>query len=69
MRERLCVFSEPRDQVAEPDEGRDEEDQRKASADNPNGYLDRKRIRDADGVAKNVDQLFHMVSPSGVESV
>ena len=43
------------------------EDQRKAAANNSDRNLNRKRICDADGVAKNVDQPFHVVSPGEVE--
>ena len=49
--------------LAETDEKRGQEQQRNATADDPDGNLDRKRIRDADGVAKEVDQFFH-VSPA-----
>jgi hypothetical protein len=48
--------------LAEPDEKRGQEQQRYAAADDSDGNLDGKRIRDADGVAKEVDQFFH-VSP------
>ena len=51
-------FSLPGREVAEHDENRDQEDQRKTAADDPDGNIDRQRICDADGVAKNVDQFF-----------
>ena len=53
-------FALPRPEFAEFRESRDQEDQRKAAADDPDSNLDRKRICDADGVAKKVDQLFHV---------
>ena len=38
------------------------EKHRNAAADDPNGNLDRKRIGDTDGVTKNIDQVFHVIS-------
>ena len=48
-------FPLPRREVAELYENRDQEDQRKTTSDDPDCNLDRKRICDADGVAKKVD--------------
>lgn len=65
VRDRRRDFSLPGREAAEHYENRDQEDQRKAAADDPDSNLDRKRIRDADGVAKNVDQFFHVVPLRG----
>ena len=65
VRDRRRDFSLPGHEVAHHFEDRDQEDQRKSTADDPNGNLDRKRVCDADGVAKNVDQFFHIRSPQG----
>src|SRR5262245_55273223 len=62
-------FTQPGHEFAELRESRDYEDQRKSAANDPDRNLNRKRICDADGVAKNVDQPFHVVSPGGVEGV
>ena len=66
-RDGRCTFSQPSCELAEHHQGRDQEDQRKATANDSDRNLDRKRICDADGVAKNVDQPFHVVSPGEVE--
>src|SRR5262245_5700063 len=60
-------FTLPSHEFAELNESRDYEDQRKPAANDPDRNLNRKRICDADGVAKNVDQPFHVVSPGEVE--
>ena len=60
-------FTLPSHEFAELNESRDYEDERKPAANDPDRNLNRKRICDADGVAKNVDQPFHLVSPGGVE--
>jgi hypothetical protein len=43
-----------------PTESRDYEDQRESAADDPDSNLDRKRVCDANGMAKNIDQSFHL---------
>ena len=67
VRDGRWVFSQRRCELAEHHQDRDQEDQRKAAANDSDRNLDRKRICDADGVAKNVDQPFHVVSPGEVE--
>jgi hypothetical protein len=52
VRDGRCAFSQPNCELAEHDEDRDQEDQRKATANDPDCNLDRKWICDADGVAK-----------------
>jgi hypothetical protein len=49
------IVSLPGNEFAEHHENREQEDKWKTSADDPNSNLDRKRICDANGVAKNVD--------------
>jgi len=55
------VFALPSHYFAEQDEKRGQKQQRNAAADHPDGNFDRKRICDADGVAKEVDQFVHVV--------
>jgi hypothetical protein len=49
--------------LAEQDEKRVQKKQRNAAADYADGNLDGKWIRDADDVAKEIDQFFHVVTP------
>lgn len=54
-------FALPDRQLAEQNEKRGQKQQRKPATDHSDGNLDGKRIRDADGVAKEVDQFFHVL--------
>jgi len=58
------VFSLPGRELTEHYEKREQKEQRKTAADDPDSDLDRKWICNADGVTKNIDQLFHVSSPA-----
>jgi hypothetical protein len=55
------AFSLPGHEFAEHHENCGQGDQWKAAADDPDGNLDRKRIGDADGVAKKCQSVFPSV--------
>ena len=51
--------------VPEPYEQHAHDEQWETAANDSDGDLDRKRICDANGVTKNVDQFFHVITPRG----
>ena len=51
--------------LPEPYEQHAHDEQWETAANDSDGDLDRKRICDANGVTKNVDQFFHVITPRG----
>src|SRR5215813_9642284 len=54
------IFSLPGRELTEHYENREQKEQRKTATDDPDSDLDRKGICNADGVTKNIDQLFRV---------